>query len=304
MSYRFRLATAHDRDAVFAFCAQTYPNGDYLPLVWDAWRADPAGALVVSVDDADTPIAVAMLSVAAPGQGWLQGVRVAPERRERGLGRALLRHVAEFARRRGLETLRFVTDAGNAPMQRVAAACGFAVRGEYWPFRADAAREQAAHPTDTGEPAAVRPARPDEVPTLWEAARAAYAPAEPIRWRGWTGAALDRDWLARAVAAGHVLVADDGRSHVVLSPPDPESWGAKYGRPPEAEIAFLATTAAAAPALLAAARARAATTGSEQVFGLLPPGAAAAARAGGWASRSERPFLLYRREASHTPAAD
>jgi RimJ/RimL family protein N-acetyltransferase len=290
--YQFRLAAAQDRDAVFAFSAQTWPNGDYIPLVWDDWLADAEGALIAGIDEADQAIALVKLVVAAPGEGWLEGVRVAPARRERGLGRALLTHVTEYAWATGLHTLRFVTDAGNAPMHRVAAACGFAVRGEYRPFRADAAPA-----SPTGEiVAAVRPARPDDLPALWAASEAAYAGVEAVRWRGWTGAPLTREWLAAAITAGQVLVAADARSFVALGPPDPASRAAKYGRPAEAEVAFLAATPDACPALLAAARARAGACGSEQVFGLLPPVATAAAEADGWVSRSERPFLLYRRD--------
>lgn len=284
MPYGFRLADPRDRDAVFAFCAQTWPNGDYIPLVWDAWLSDPEGAFVAGIDEADAPIAVAKLSVAAPGEGWLEGVRVAPERRERGLGRALLNYLADDAWAHGLHTLRFITEAANAPMHHVAAACGFAIVGAHQPFRAEA----------TGQTAA-RPARPEEAPVLWEAARALVAPAELIRWRGWTGAALGLDWLEWAVGAGHVLVAADNRSFVVLTPPDPMSRAAKYGRPPEAEIAFLATTTAACRELLAAAQGWAAARGSEQVFGLLPPVAVPAAQAAGWTSRTERPMDLFRR---------
>jgi RimJ/RimL family protein N-acetyltransferase len=300
VSYQFRLAASRDRDAVFAFSAQTWPNGDYIPLVWDDWLADPEGALIAGIDEADQAIAIVKLVLAAPGEGWLEGVRVAPERRERGLGRALLTHVAEYAWATGLHTLRFVTDAGNAPMHRVAAACGFTVRGEYRPFRADAIRAPAAENL-----AAARPARPDDVPALWAVAETAYAGTEAIRWRGWTGAPLTRHWLAAAVATGQVLVAADTSSFVVLGPPDPASRAAKYGRPPEAEVAFLAATPAACSALLAAARAWAGARDSEQVFGLLPPVATASAETGGWVSRSERPFLLYRRDRpADVPARD
>ncbi len=284
MAYCFRLADARDRDAVFAFCAQTWPNGDYIPLVWDDWLGDREGAFVAGIDEADAPIAVAKLSVAAPGEGWLEGVRVAPERRERGLGRALLSYLADYAWAHGLHTLRFITEAANAPMHHVAAACGFAVVGAHQPFRAEA----------TGQPTA-RPACPGEAPALWEAARAVLAPAELIRWRAWTGAAATPDWLADECAAGHVLVAADGRSCIVLAPP--HTWRtAPRGGAPCAEIAFLAATAAACPELLAAAQGWAAAQGSEQVFGLLPPVPVPAAQAAGWASRTERPMDLFRRD--------
>jgi GNAT superfamily N-acetyltransferase len=283
LPYCFRLAASRDRDAVFAFCAQTWPNGDYIPLVWDEWLGDREGAFVAGIDEADAPIAVAKLSVAAPGEGWLEGVRVAPERRERGLGRALLNYLADYAWAHGLRTLRFITEAANAPMHHVAAACGFAVVGAHQPFRTEA----------TG-PAGARLARPEEAPTLWEAARAALAPAELIRWQAWTGAAATPGWLAVECAAGHALVAAD-RSFVVLAPP--HTWrSAPHGRPPVVEVAFLAATAAACPELLAAAQGWAAAHGSEQVFGLLPPVAVPAAHAAGWASRTERPMDLFRRD--------
>ena len=66
MPYRFRPAVPCDREAVFAFCAATWPNGDYIPLVWDAWLADPGGAFVVGADDEDSAVAVVKLSRAAP----------------------------------------------------------------------------------------------------------------------------------------------------------------------------------------------------------------------------------------------
>jgi hypothetical protein len=76
--YQFRLAAAQDRDAVFAFSAQTWPNGDYIPLVWDDWLADAEGALIAGIDEADQAIALVKLVVAAPGEGWLEGVRSRP----------------------------------------------------------------------------------------------------------------------------------------------------------------------------------------------------------------------------------
>ena len=86
MSYRFRPTAARDRDAVFAFCAQTYPNGDYLPLVWDDWLADTEGAFIAGVDEADQPIAVVKLVVAAPGEAGWRGCGWRPSAASAGWG--------------------------------------------------------------------------------------------------------------------------------------------------------------------------------------------------------------------------
>ena len=281
---RFRRATPRDRDAVFAFCATTWPGGDYIPLVWDAWLADPQGAFVVGVDGEDAPLAVGKLSLAAPCQGWpgpaegwLEGLRVAPAQRGRGWGRALVAHLADCAWAQGMQTLRFLTEAGNTPMHHVAAALGFAPGGEYHPHRAEAGGNTVA-----------RRARLPEAPALWEGALAALAPAEPLSWRGWTAARATAAWLEAAVAQARVLVAADGRSIAAMTPP---------GDRGEATVALLAGAPGAFPELLAAARAWAAGAGAAQVFGLLPAAAAPAARADGWTSRTDRPMWLY----THAP---
>jgi ribosomal-protein-alanine N-acetyltransferase len=287
MVHRFRLATPRDRDAVFALCASTWPDGDYIPRVWDAWLADPAGAFVVGVDATDTALAIGKLSVVAPGEGWIEGVRVAPAQRARGWGRALVAHLLACAQQQGLQVVRFLTAAGNVPMHRVAAALGFIPQGHYLPCHAAAEGAQPA-----------RLAQPDDTAALWALARQLPSPAEPLRWQGWRAAHATPAWLAAAVQAGHVLVSADAKAFAAVAPPAVPAGG-------EATVALLAGAPAAFPPLLAAVRAWAAAHGAARVLGLFPGAAAEAARQDGWTPYTEHPMWLYtwNREASSRSAA-
>jgi ribosomal protein S18 acetylase RimI-like enzyme len=262
---------------VFAFTADTWQGGDYIPRVWDAWLADPSGAFVVGVDAADAPLALGKLSANADGAGWLEGIRVAPALRGGGWGRALTVELVARADAAGLPVVRFITEHDNTPIHHIAGALSFWREGEYHPHRAEA-----------GGGGTARRARPAEAAALWAAAGAALAPAVPLRWRSWAGERATAEWFAAAVAEGRVLVAADGRSLAVVA-------HEREGR--DADLALLAGAPAAMPELLPAARAWAATVGAERLLGLLPPAAVPAATADGWEPYTARPMWLYRRDA-------
>ena len=46
-----RRAREEDREAVLAFCSQTWEWGDYIEYVWDEWLHDPQSALFVATMD-------------------------------------------------------------------------------------------------------------------------------------------------------------------------------------------------------------------------------------------------------------
>src|SRR6478735_3959218 len=53
-----RPARPEDRDAVLAFCAHTWSDGDYIEYVWDDWlKEDSKGVLLVGLLDGQ-PVAI------------------------------------------------------------------------------------------------------------------------------------------------------------------------------------------------------------------------------------------------------
>jgi len=288
MPYRFRRATERDRAAVFAFCQMTWEGGDYIPRVWDRWLADLHGALVVGVGADDYPVALGKLSVPAPGEGFIEGVRVAPAVRGQGWGRAMFAHLRERAYAQGLRVVRFLTEATNTPVHRIAGALGFAHVASYLPVRT-ASEATAAH---------ARGVSPGEALQLWPLVEATAGATPPVRWHSWEAATATPEWLATAAAARHVLASPDAQGLVVVLPPerdsDPEAVLLAEAAPTGvAAIALLAGTPASYPPLLAAARARAARQRAAGVFGLLPPAAGAAAQAAGWTAYTQWPMWLY-----------
>lgn len=119
-----RPARAADKAAVVEFTATVWNGNDYLGSVWDEWLSASDGPLLVGELRGEA-VAVAKLSELGEGEGWFQGLRVAPQARGQGFARRMLEHCAEFSRRRGDRSLRLMTDADNSAMQRVLAAAGF-----------------------------------------------------------------------------------------------------------------------------------------------------------------------------------
>lgn len=264
----------------------TWEGGDYIPRVWDHWLADPHGALVVGVDARDEPVALGRLAVPAPGEGFIEGVRVAPAVRRQGWGRTMFAHLRALANGQGLPTVRFLTEASNTPVHRLAASLGFTREGEFLPVRIEggvAAPAPRAGPADTAR--------------LW-ALVADIASGVPIRWQSWAAATATREWFAAQVAQGRVLLAAGADGLVVMGPSaahdDPEAVLLERPAPPGVvEIALLAGPTAASAELLDAARGWAARQGAARLFGLLPPAAGAIAQAAGWTAYTQQPMWLY-----------
>jgi len=114
-----RPARPTDRAAVFEMVKTIWDGNDYIPDVWDAWRADPYGPLLVGELDGQ-PVALAKLSEIGPGEDWFHGLRVDPAQRGRGFARQMLGHCIELSRGRGARTLRYLTDEDNPTMHRLA----------------------------------------------------------------------------------------------------------------------------------------------------------------------------------------
>ncbi len=87
-----RAARADDRAAVFRFSQHTWEWGDYIPLVWKRWFTEADGRLLVTTISGQ-PVALGHVVMAAPGEAWLEGMRVDPAYRQTGLATAMTRRL-------------------------------------------------------------------------------------------------------------------------------------------------------------------------------------------------------------------
>lgn len=268
LALKIRPANSADKAEVLRFCAETWPGGDYIAEVWDDWAADPGSALLVGLDGA-TPVALAHVAVAG-GEGWFEGLRVAPELRGRGVGRQMVAASLDEVRRRGGQVVRLITNRSNAPMGALLPQLGFRRRFDAQWYGAAALPGPGMGPIN--RPAAALLAETDAASLLAETG-GLYAD-------GWSFVALTPERLARHLAAGEVVAAPAGWAIV-----------ASDGESARMAVAFAAGDLAA---LYTALRAHPAALEQGEIRAFVPAGGAveAAVRAAGFETRGH-PFGVY-----------
>jgi GNAT superfamily N-acetyltransferase len=122
----FRRVTLADRPAMLEICATVWEGDDYVPLVFDEWVAAPDGQFT-ALEQEGRVAALGRLAQFAPGEFWLEGIRVHADCRGRGLAAALHDyHLALWRRIGGPGTLRLVTAVDNAAIVKLCERTGFA----------------------------------------------------------------------------------------------------------------------------------------------------------------------------------
>ena len=130
-----RAARAEDRDAVLAFCTQTWEWGDYIEYVWDEWLHDPNGVLFVATSDGQ-PVGIGHMRMLTPTEAWLEGMRVDPAYRRQGLAGAINNEMMVEAMRRGAKVARLITESTNSNSIRLLERGLMRQVGAYAPFKA------------------------------------------------------------------------------------------------------------------------------------------------------------------------
>ena len=125
-----RPAQPGDRPDMQRICAHTWDWGDYVPEAWDMWLADEGGGLTVG-EIGGRVIAVSKATFQPGGQVWLEGMRVDPNYRQRGVAGRFLEYNLAEARRRGARVVRLGTGGDNTPVHKMMARAGMERIGVY-----------------------------------------------------------------------------------------------------------------------------------------------------------------------------
>lgn len=228
-----REARQEDRDAVLAFCAQTWDGGDYIEQVWDRWLADADGALLLG-EAGGEPVALSHIQMLAAGEAWIEGVRVAPRARRQGVGRVMISRSLVRARDLGATVARLFTGARNQPAQRLFGAFGFSRVAELVCYSAgalapdgeragpeprtaaerDPTIAETTRDTTTGAlppHARLRTPGPAEFETLWAwLTQSNLTPFNGgLEVRNWAARGLSEPALREYLAAGEVITLDE-----------------------------------------------------------------------------------------------
>ena len=125
-----RPARPDDKAAIAAFTRDTFSWGDYVGERLDEWLAAPDSMTVVAEAGGEA-VAIARGALLSPTEAWSQGLRVHPDHRRRGLGTALLEHLATWAGAAGARVMRLSAETGNGPALSLFPGLGFRPIGDW-----------------------------------------------------------------------------------------------------------------------------------------------------------------------------
>jgi len=130
---KVREARADDYDDVVAFTRDTWPDretGDYLPDVFHDWLAAEDARTAVAVDG-DSVVGILQCALLSDREAWLQGMRVDPDYRGRGVGSLLVEHLFDWARSEGATVARNMVFSWNQAGLGQSRATGFEPTTEF-----------------------------------------------------------------------------------------------------------------------------------------------------------------------------
>lgn len=121
-----RRLAREDRSAVVELCGRVFRE-DFVPLYFDSFICEKIG---LGFEEKGRLCGIVFASRTLDGEGWLFGLRVDPDSRRRGIGRALtLRAMEKLAS--SCRIVRIGIFPENAPSLALAASLGFSLRAQY-----------------------------------------------------------------------------------------------------------------------------------------------------------------------------
>ena len=113
-----------DKEDILEIARNTWDGYDYLPYFFESWLNDP-NSHTAAIEDEGHVIALANLRIIEDGKtGWMEGLRVHPEHRGKGLASILTKHVVQKARDLHVERIRFTTANVNEASLHLAETIG------------------------------------------------------------------------------------------------------------------------------------------------------------------------------------
>jgi GNAT superfamily N-acetyltransferase len=189
-----RPMTMADKPAVMKVSSRIWEGNDYVPLFFDRWIVDGG---FWAAELRGRLVGYGKATQLSPGEWWLEGLRVDPGRRKRGVGKELSRLVLERTLDERPTSLRLATaDVNHESLHIIEAVMRFKPCAQYRFF--------------VGEPAEPRPGPPLVTATTAEALDYIARSPELVASKGllqytWLFRRFDRRYAAELVRGGHVL---------------------------------------------------------------------------------------------------
>ena len=124
INVRIRFAKESDKDEVLSFTERTWEWGDYIKYVWDIWIRDRSGKLFVAEVNGK-PVGILHVAFLPDGSAWLEGLRVHPSFRRKGIAYKLNLEALQYIKENGYHLIRLAIAKWNKPPQKLAHKLGF-----------------------------------------------------------------------------------------------------------------------------------------------------------------------------------
>ncbi|HLQ21089.1 MAG TPA: GNAT family N-acetyltransferase [Nitrososphaerales archaeon] len=211
MTVIVREAKPSDKKPLMHFVTKTWGGHDYIPSVWDEWLRDKGGKMfVVEVDGKQ--VGMNRVRLLKDGTGWLEGVRIHPDFRGKGLASLLGEKSMEYASKLGVSTFRLTSSSRNRAAHRQVAKMGFSEVARFDVLRAGSKSRLLRRggvgrltPADLNK--ALRVIRGSEE----------YRAGMGVYWDAFVTRALDREALSELIAKRYVFSAGDEKGNTALA---------------------------------------------------------------------------------------
>ena len=202
--FEVRPARPEDREAVLAFCKQTWEWGDYIEYVWDEWLNNPQGKLFVAIKGGQ-PVGVANMRMLNETEAWFEGMRVDPTFRQHGIASALFDAQLAEARHRGATTARLITESTNTTAIRLLERSAMNRIGAYATFRAMAATIPTKRSSALETPVLATSADLDDIIDYLNASNI-FPAVGGLYYQGFTAYTITNDLLLEKITAQQLYI--------------------------------------------------------------------------------------------------
>lgn len=280
-----RPALPSDKADVMEFTKFIWEGHDYVRYAWDEWLADPEGILAVA-EYGGHCVGLAKISRSAPGQWWLQGLRVDPKFQDLKIGSHIHRYIDEWWLEHGNGVVRLMTSSKRVKVHHLSEKFGYTKVLEVKEFEANSLDEICR---------SFQPVRKDEISAALKAVLESpvLELGRGLFDRGWEALKPTEGILADIQQLGMAFWWQDGKG-LLLAWDDDNDEGKVLG------LGLPACALESLQELLLDVRRLAASQGRVGVFWIAPlcPEILAAAEAAGYKQHVEHSGYLY--EKRHT----
>ncbi len=211
MNVVVREARASDREPLMHFVAKTWGGHDYIPSVWEEWLQDRTGRIfVVEVDGKQ--VGMNRVRFLRDGTGWLEGARIRPDFRGRGLASVLGKKSMEYASKFGITTFRLTSGSRNKAAHRQVAKMGFKEVGRFNVFKAG---KRSKLRTQEG----VRKVSSKEVKRIMDIISNSeeFRLGRGVYWDSFVVPTLNQEALAYLIEKGYVFSTKDSKGNSAMA---------------------------------------------------------------------------------------